>query len=190
MTDFWRRWHITLGAWFREYVYIPLGGNRQGKAKTYRNLLAVWLLTGLWHGAGWNYLLWGLSLFCIIAAEKAGLGKVLERRRVLGHLYMLLLIPLTWLIFAMPDLSSFGLYLGRLFGFGGEQIFAGDFAKYWGIYGKFLIPALILSTPLPAHLFDLVKERWYIWPPLLALFAACVYCTYRGMNDPFFYFRF
>ena len=86
MTEFWRRWHITLGAWFRDYVYIPLGGNRKGIGRTYLNLFIVWTLTGFWHGASWNFILWGMFLFAVIAVEKSGLLKILETHRVIGHI--------------------------------------------------------------------------------------------------------
>ena len=91
MTDFWRKWHMTLGSWFKEYVYIPLGGNRKGIARTYLNLFIVWMLTGIWHGADWNFVLWGLLLFILIAVEKAGLGDFMEKHRVIGHIYMIVL---------------------------------------------------------------------------------------------------
>lgn len=105
MTEFWRRWHMTLGSWFRDYVYIPLGGNRKAVPRVYLNLFIVWLLTGIWHGAGWNFILWGVFLFAVIAVEKAGLKKKLDARPVLGHLYMLFLIPLSWMIFAITDIG-------------------------------------------------------------------------------------
>ena len=133
MTDFWRRWHMTLGGWFREYVYIPLGGNRGGFAKTVRNMFVVWLLTGLWHGASWNFVLWGLLLFVLLFVEKAGLGKVLERHKALGHIYMILWIPLSWLVFVITDLSQLGIYLQKLFPFFGSTgtvLFQGDYLKY------------------------------------------------------------
>ena len=103
MTDFWRRWHMTLGSWFRDYVYIPLGGSRCSKGKMIRNLLVVWLFTGLWHGAGWNFLLWGFLLFVLVAVEKLCLLKVFRRVPILGHVYMILAIPLSWLVFAISD---------------------------------------------------------------------------------------
>ncbi len=115
MTEFWRRWHMTLGGWFREYVYIPLGGNR---SHTCRNLFLVWMLTGLWHGAGWNFVLWGFSVFVLILVEKkCGFLKILDRIPLLGHLYMFLVIPLSWLVFAVPDMGQIGIYLCRLFPF-------------------------------------------------------------------------
>lgn len=124
MTDFWRRWHMTLGSWFRDYVYIPLGGSRCSKGKMIRNLLVVWLLTGLWHGAGWNFLLWGFLLFVLVTVEKLCLLKVFRRVPILGHVYMILAIPLSWLIFAISDPGQIWIYVQRLFPLGsGGKIF-------------------------------------------------------------------
>lgn len=190
MTDFWRRWHITLGTWFKEYVYIPLGGNRNGKFKTYRNLLIVWFLTGFWHGADWNFILWGLLLFAIISIEKMGLGRILEKNPFIGHLYMLLLIPLSWLVFAVSDLSALTAYFGRLIGIGGTNIYAGDFIKYGKTYGILLIIALVFSTAVPQKIYRKIKDTVLIIPILAAIVAGTIYCLYMGLNDPFLYFRF
>ena len=134
MTDFWRRWHMTLGSWFKDYVYIPLGGSRCSKGKMIRNLLVVWLFTGLWHGAGWNFLLWGFLLFVLVTVEKLCLLKVFRRVPILGHVYMILAIPLSWLIFAISDPGQIWIYVQRLFPFlaaaGRFSWFAGDYLKY------------------------------------------------------------
>lgn len=190
MTDFWRRWHITLGTWFREYVYIPLGGNRKGRFRTYCNLLAVWFLTGFWHGADWNFILWGLFLFAVIAIEKSGLYSVLNKYKLLGHIYMLLLIPFSWLIFAVSDLSQIGIYLQRLVGCGGEYIYAGDFLKYGKTYGILLIIGIFFCTDIPHKFYCQLKNRLILLPVLLAILAGSLYCLYMGLNDPFLYFRF
>ncbi len=193
MTDFWRRWHITLGSWFREYVYIPLGGNRLGTAKTIRNLLIVWLLTGFWHGASWNFVLWGAVLFLILVLEKFCFGNFMEQHKCLGHLYMLLLIPLTWLIFAVTDLSSLVVYVQRLFPFLSEHaaaVFPEDYLKYFGIYGKFLLAGLLFSTRIPSLIYGKLKNSLFMSILLLIVFYAAVYCMYQGMDDPFLYFRF
>lgn len=190
MTDFWRRWHITLGTWFREYVYIPLGGNRKGKFKTYRNLLIVWLLTGFWHGADWNFILWGLLLFVIISIEKMGLGRILEKYKFLGHLYMILLIPLSWLVFAVSDLSSMATYFCRLIGIGGTNIYASDFIKYGKTYGILLLAGILFSTTIPQKIYGKIKNSVLIIPILAAIVAGTIYCLYMGLNDPFLYFRF
>ena len=192
MTEFWRRWHITLGSWFREYVYIPLGGNRGGSAKTIRNLLAVWLLTGFWHGASWNFILWGLLLFFLLVIERAGLKAFFEKHRPLGHLYMILLIPLSWMLFAITDFSQLGIFFTRLFPFDGSfaGAFAGDVLKYGQIYGLWLGVGLLFCTPLPKKLWDKLNKTPLSIPILLVIFWAAVYCLYKGMNDPFLYFRF
>lgn len=193
MTDFWRRWHMTLGGWFREYVYIPLGGNRSGFAKTVRNMFVVWLLTGLWHGASWNFVLWGLLLFVLLFVEKAGLGKVLERHKALGHIYMILWIPLSWLVFVITDLSQLGIYLQKLFPFFGSTgtvLFQGDYLKYGKTYGIYLVLGILFATGVQEKLLKKNKNRLWVILLLLALFWASVYCMYLGMDDPFLYFRF
>lgn len=193
MTDFWRHWHMTLGGWFREYVYIPLGGNRGGFAKTVRNMFVVWLLTGLWHGASWNFVLWGLLLFVLLFVEKAGLGKVLERHKALGHIYMILWIPLSWLVFVITDLSQLGIYLQKLFPFFGSTgtvLFQGDYLKYGKTYGIYLVLGILFATGVQEKLLKKNKNRLWVILLLLALFWASVYCMYLGMDDPFLYFRF
>lgn len=193
MTDFWRRWHMTLGGWFREYVYIPLGGNRGGFAKTVRNMFVVWLLTGLWHGTSWNFVLWGLLLFVLLFVEKAGLGKVLERHKALGHIYMILWIPLSWLVFVITDLSQLGIYLQKLFPFFGSTgtvLFQGDYLKYGKTYGIYLVLGILFATGVQEKLLKKNKNRLWVILLLLALFWASVYCMYLGMDDPFLYFRF
>lgn len=193
MTDFWRRWHMTLGGWFREYVYIPLGGNRGGFAKTVRNMFVVWLLTGLWHGASWNFVLWGLLFFVLLFVEKAGLGKVLERHKALGHIYMILWIPLSWLVFVITDLSQLGIYLQKLFPFFGSTgtvLFQGDYLKYGKTYGIYLVLGILFATGVQEKLLKKNKNRLWVILLLLALFWASVYCMYLGMDDPFLYFRF
>lgn len=117
MTEFWRRWHMTLGGWFRDYIYIPLGGSRCGKAATIRNMLVVWLQTGFWHGASWNFILWGSVIFLLMFIEKMGLKHLLDGCPLIGHLYMMMVIPLTWLSFAVTDLVQMKIYFLRLFPF-------------------------------------------------------------------------
>lgn len=190
MTEFWRRWHMTLGSWFREYVYIPLGGNRKYQI---RNLFLVWMLTGLWHGAGWNFLLWGLFLFLLIVLEKKGLKRLLEGIPLLGHVYMCLTIPISWLLFAVTDLGQIRLYLCRLFPFlgqTGEAVFRGDFIKYGKAYVWALAAALLFCSGIPRKLYGTGKYRGLSACLLLLLFWACVYCMYLGMDDPFLYYQF
>lgn len=190
--DFWRRWHITLGAWFRTYVYIPLGGNRKGKLRMYRNLLIVWLLTALWHGITWNFLLWGLAQFFLIAMERLWLGRLLDKSRVLSHLYMLGVIPLSWLLFAMKEPGAFLTYLGRLFPIGakGVAVLAGDYLLYGKQYGLLLLACFVFAMPWPGKLWERIRTKPLGTGIVLVLFWAAVYCMAVSTNDPFLYFSF
>lgn len=193
MTEFWKRWHITLGSWFREYVYIPLGGNRNGGMATLRNLLVVWLLTGIWHGAGYNFVLWGMGLFTVIALEKFLIGGFLNRNPIIGHVYMMLLIPLSWAVFQITDISQLQVFFTRLFPFFGQgvwSVFKYDFLKYLNLYWPFLIAGLLLSTKWPYRIIGKIRNRAVIGIFLGVIFVACTYCMYRGLDDPFLYFRF
>ncbi len=193
MTEFWRRWHITLGTWFREYVYIPLGGNRNGNIATIRNLLVVWLLTGIWHGAGYNFIMWGMVLFIIIIIEKFFIGGFLQKVPVIGHVYMILLIPLTWAIFAINDFEQLKIFYTRLFPFFGQgvwSVFRYDYLKYLKMYYPFFAAGILFSTPLLFRMLKKIKNQTVIWLLLIVIFIACVYCMYSGLDDPFLYFRF
>mgnify|MGYP005849635643 CR=1 FL=1 len=194
ISEFWRRWHMTLGSWFRDYVYIPLGGSRKGKLMTFRNMLAVWALTGFWHGASWNFILWGLLMFALISVEKLGLIRILERVPALGHLYMAFAISVSWVLFAVTDLSQMAVYFTRLFPFlpqsEGMAYFAGDYLKYGRLYGLSLAAGLVFATGLPMKLYRRFKNSPAAAVVLLAVFWGCVYCMKMGMDDPFLYFRF
>lgn len=190
MTDFWRRWHITLGSWFREYVYIPLGGNRRGRVRTYFNMFVVWLLTGFWHGADWNFIFWGLFLFMVLCLEKTGYGKWMEKHRIFGHLYMIILIPVSWLLFAIDSIPLFITYIKRLCGFEGENVFSGDIIKYIKLYGMLLVIGLLFCTPLPGNIYKKISGKWFSWIIIAAIFGGAVYYLYLGLNNPFLYFRF
>lgn len=193
MTEFWRRWHMTLGSWFREYVYIPLGGNRVSTGRWIFNLFAVWALTGLWHGAAWNFVLWGVLLFVIMLVEKLFIGDFMNSHHLAGHIYMIFLIPLTWCIFAITDFSQLGVYFTRLFpifGNGPVNVFEGDFLKNLLDFKYVLVAGLLFSTRLPEKFFTAIKTHYIEIPIYLAIFWGSVYCLYIGMNDPFLYFRF
>jgi len=194
MTEFWRRWHMTLGTWFKEYVYFPLGGNRRGKARTYFNMFVVWTLTGFWHGADWNFILWGMLLFMLLAMEKTFYGKFLTRHKGWGHLYMLFWIPMSWLLFAVSDLKQLGVYFSKLYGFGEAALFKEDYIQYFETYGKWLFIGLIFTTALPENIFKKLKRSshpyLFTFPILAIILGLSCYCIYRGMNDPFMYFRF
>ena len=190
VSEFWRRWHITLGKWFKTYVYIPLGGSRCGLARTVLSTLAVWLLTGVWHGAGWNYVLWGLVMFALIMLERLVYGSALERLPVLGHIYLPLAVSLSWVFFftAAPG-EAFG-YFARLFGAGGA---AGDSGDWLGVLRRcwpYLALGLAGSTPLPGRLWKKLSGRAAAWVLLFALFWVCVYFMATAASDPFLYFSF
>lgn len=194
MTEFWRRWHMTLGGWFRDYIYIPLGGSRCGKGATIRNMLVVWLLTGFWHGASWNFILWGSVIFLLMFIEKMGLKHLLDGCPLIGHLYMMMVIPLTWLSFAVTDRVQMKIYFLRLFPFLAPEkqslYFAGDFLKYGRIYALSLTLSLIFMTQLPRKLYKQWKRSFLTAVILLAVFWLCVYLMKMGADDPFLYFRF
>lgn len=192
MTEFWRRWHITLGSWFKEYVYIPLGGNRGSQLKVFRNLFIVWLLTGIWHGAGWNFVLWGLILFVLIVIEKAGLKQWLDKYKVLGHLYMAAVIPLSWAVFANSDWQKMTLFIKRLFGVGSEtgHIFAADYIKYGKEYAIFFLLCFLFITRLPQKIWAKIQSTYAGAILLIGIFLGVVYCLYIGLDNPFLYYQF
>ena len=192
ISEFWRRWHITLGRWFREYVYFPLGGSRKGRIRTVFNLLIVWAFTGLWHGADWNFLLWGMLFFVILTVEKNTYGRRLEGTKVLGHIYTLILIPVTWVVFAITDMGQLTAYLGNMFGVHRTGVLVGiqQFIRYIKEYWMLLIACIVFITPLPAKLFHKYRDRWFTVAALLLIFWFSVHEIMVGSNNPFLYFRF
>ncbi len=193
ISEFWRRWHMTLGRWFRDYLYIPLGGNRGSNFRTFRNLLIVWAVTGLWHGANLNFLLWGLSLFVFIYLEKLFLARYLNQYPFIGHLYVLFFIPLTWVLFSVTDFDQMLLFFTKLFPFlsgAGNVPFPNDYLKYLGQYYIFLILAILFCTRIPYRIYSKIKNHFSGYIVLFIAFWYCVYSLYQGLNDPFLYFRF
>ncbi len=192
ITDFWRRWHISLSSWFRDYVYIPLGGNRRGLPRQILNLFAVWALTGLWHGASWNFVLWGLYWCVLLILEKFLLGKALEKLPgVLRHAYALILIMLGWVIFNCTELPQLGGYLADLFRFRGG--FDHTLLVLRQNVPEFLFGAA-LCTPLPLRLFrrgadkpwaELLRCLW-----LLIVLVLSVLALTGSSFNAFIYFRF
>ena len=194
ITEFWRRWHISLSSWFREYVYIPLGGNRKGKVKQYRNLAIVWFLTGFWHGASWNFIIWGVYFLILLVIEKAFLLKWLERApKVVSHIYSLFFIAIGWLIFYYTDTSAGMNCFTAMFG-------AGSFSNPVVTYNVLrLLPTIavfcIAATPLP-------KKLWYRFMDgnevcrvitTLLLIAGLLLCTSYMVSSsysPFLYWNF
>ncbi len=192
ISEYYRRWHMSLGRWFKDYLYIPLGGSRKGTARTVLNLLAVWLVTGIWHGVTPNFILWGLALGFFIVMEKLWLGKFLEAHKLLSRLYVWFLIPLTWVVFAITNLEGLGIYFTRLFPFRGGGIAVN--AMDWIIYGKkylaFFLAAFAVSCPAADYLW---KKYWNTLAAkivLFALFWVCVYRLVTGLHNPFLYLGF
>lgn len=193
VTEFWRRWHITLSRWFREYVYIPLGGNRKGKARTFFNLFVVWSLTALWHGAGYNFLIWGGMLLLLLLTEKLFLLKWLEKSKVLCHMYLLFVVPLTWVAFEVTDVRELGIYYMRMFPFFGQTggtINPGDFVKYIGDYWSLFALGVIFATPIPTVFYRVFHKKWVGNIAVSVILALDMYYMAVSANNPFLYFNF
>lgn len=208
ITDFWRRWHITLGQWFREYVYIPLGGNRKGLPRQMMNLLVVWLLTGIWHGASWNFALWGLYFFAILLVEKLFLLQEMEHWwGFFQHLYGKFFIVLGWVIFAVEDFGELRSYLKAMFGMG-ESLWNQTAAYQWRCYGFFLLVLAFASTRFYQKIFRRFRRHLLRTETEFAVkkgsqvefFCYCFYTIVillvsmsmliSGSYNPFLYFRF
>lgn len=192
--EFWRRWHITLSQWFRDYVYIPLGGSRCGKVRTFVNLFIVWALTGLWHGAAWNYVLWGLYYFVLLAAERLiGEARLTRVPRVLRHVLTMILVMLGWVLFAIEDFGALAAYLHAMFSLSGGLM--GTQTAVWVLsYLPLFAVAVLAALPLAARLVQrkeetrLVRCGAPVWC-LLLLAASCAALVAQSYN-PFLYFRF
>ena len=189
MSEFFRKWHMSLGNWFKTYVYIPLGGNKNGLIRTIVNLFVVWIMTAIWHGAHLNFLLWGLLVFLVIVLEKLFLKKLLDKFKILGHIYMIVLIPIMWTIFALSDMEQLKTMLGRLFGIG-EAINALDYIEYLYTYGILFIIGIICATKLPEKLFLKKKSNIVSIVVLIAVFWVSIYYMYISADNAFLYFSF
>ena len=198
ITEFWRRWHISLGSWFRDYVYIPLGGNRRGIGRQLFNILVVWMLTGLWHGAAWNFVLWGVFYALLLTAEKLGLKKALDNHGALGHVYVLLAVLLGFVLFNADSLGQAAQDIAGMFAFGKLPLFSAEAVYYLRSYGVVLILAVIGATPLPKRVIAALSENrkltrsWNVLEPLLLTGLLLVVTAYLvdGSFNPFLYFRF
>lgn len=192
VSDFWRRWHMTLTGWFRDYLYIPLGGNRNGAWKTLRNIFIVWFCTGFWHGASWNFILWGLYFFTWLMIEKYLLKDVLKKTpAVIKHIYTLIVVFVGWGIFAIEDLKLCGQYL--LSCFGGSGFFTAVDGYRLKSYAVTFVILILASTTLGKKTWQRIPEKAQkiLTPVLMAL--AMVICTgylVDGSYNPFLYFRF
>lgn len=194
ITEFWRRWHISLGTWFREYVYIPLGGNRKGLYRQIINIAVVWFLTGLWHGASWNFILWGLYFGVLLMIEKLFMLKVLKKApAIISHIYSIIIIIFGWVLFYFENLNEMGIFLARMFGSDGFMM-SGDISVKIISYIPLLIVSAITSTPLISKLYHKIKSK-----PILYVIdnAGCVLalllCTAALVSsdyNPFLYYKF
>ena len=193
VTEFWRRWHISLGTWFRDYVYIPLGGNRKGLWRQIFNLLVVWALTGFWHGANWTFLCWGLYYAVFLIIEKLFLLKGLQRVPVLATVYTLLVAVCGWVLFDLPSLSAAGSYYGAMFGFAAGGLAAAADLFYLREYALVFAVCILACTPLGKTLYEKlsVKAKTWLTPVMIAsvLVLSTAYLVDATYN-PFLYFRF
>lgn len=187
ITEFWRRWHITLGQWFKQYVYIPLGGNRLGRARTYFNLFIVWFLTGLWHGASYNFILWGLYFFILICIEKNGLLNLLNKHKLISHIYTIFFILVGWVLFAVIDLNQIINFFKKMFIFnaGNEWIY------YLRNYIITYTIAIIFSTSFLKKIYNkFVKSNIVDTIILITIFLLSIAYLVDSSYNPFLYFRF
>ena len=194
ITEFWRRWHISLSTWFREYLYIPLGGNRCSKGRWVFNLLMVWAATGIWHGASWNYLLWGLYFFVLLMVEKFFLLERLKKAPdIVAHLYTLFFVLVSWAIFAIEDFGHLTAYLKVMFGLGGVSVVNSAFGYYLTSYLPILLVAAVASTPLGVTVYRKLSPTGQKVACTLLVTAGLVVCTaylVASTYNPFLYFRF
>lgn len=198
ITEFWRRWHMSLGSWFRDYLYIPLGGNRVSRFRWMVNLFIVWMATGFWHGAEWNFVIWGIYFAILLMLEKLFLSSFLNRHKVFSHFYVLFLIVINFVIFDAAGMEDVIKHLSGMFGLTGAPIFSAASIYYLRSFGCLLLFAVLGSTPLPKYLVCKVRgtkrgEKFLsAMEPvfLMVLFIACTAFLIDGSFNPFLYFRF
>lgn len=201
ITEFWRRWHMSLGTWFRDYVYIPLGGNRKGVKRQIFNILVVWFLTGFWHGAEWNFIVWGVYFALLLVIEKLWLYKKLEKSRIFSHIYTLIFIGISFVIFNAADLKEISVSLMNLFYLGESRaygVFGTECLYYLKSYIWILIIAIFGATNLPKKLYGILQKNLYVSrilvvvEPVVILFFVLLCTAYLidGSFNPFLYFRF
>lgn len=187
ITEFWSRWHMTLSSWFKEYVYIPLGGNRVGKARHIFNIFVVWFLTGFWHGADYNFILWGMYFFVVLILEKYFFLKILEKApKFISRIYTLIIIMFSWVLFTSTDLKDIGAFFTSL---GSKPFFSGEITSFLLQYGILFIIGILFSTPKPKEMFEKQKEAVQI-VMLTIVFILSIAALVAGNYNPFLYFRF
>lgn len=193
ITEFWRRWHMSLGTWFRDYVYIPLGGNRCSKARQIFNITVVWAATGIWHGANWTFLIWGLYYAFWLLLEKTFLLKYLEKSKVWGHVYTLLIVVLVWPLFQLNDIGLAGQYTSAMLGFGANGFVRSEDVYYLLTYGVTIIIACFACTPVGARLWHKLPKGFIrVAAPVIILLALIISTAYLvdASYNPFLYFNF
>ena len=186
ISEFWKRWHITLTSWFREYIYIPLGGSRKGVLRTILNMLIVWLITGLWHGAAWNFVVWGLYYFVIILIERLFLGRLIKNSVFFSRIYTLVIVMVGWVLFASPSLEEALTFITTMFTLNPGT----DFIEYVNDYWYFMALAVVFSSPFPAAWYRKHRNGLLAWVFLLAVFFISVGLLVDSVYNPFLYFRF
>lgn len=198
ITEFWRRWHMSLGSWFRDYVYIPLGGNRVPKWRWFVNIFVVWMLTGFWHGAAWNFIIWGLFFAVLLVIEKLWLLKHLEKAKGWNHVYVVFLVLISFVIFNATDMTEAFSYIGGMFGAGGVPFVSPEFLYYIKSYGITLVLAIIGATPLVKTVVNKLackvqtQKLVNLLEPVVLVILLLVMTAYLvdGSFNPFLYFRF
>lgn len=197
-TEFWRRWHMSLGTWFRDYVYIPMGGNKVPFLRHIFNILVVWMLTGFWHGAAWNFIIWGLYFAVVLVVEKNFLLKYLKKSNVLSRIYMLLIVIISFMIFNAPNMSQAFSDIKGLFGFGSLPFISSEALYYYKSYAPTLIVSVVAATPVVTHLLSKYRKNQCFEKVINvaeiivipALFVICTAYLVDGSFNPFLYFRF
>lgn len=198
ITDFWRRWHITLGSWFRDYVYIPLGGNRVKKSRWFFNIAVVWFLTGLWHGASWNFVLWGMFFAVLLVLEKQGLSVFMRKHSIFSHIYVILCVTVSFVIFNAASICDALESLKIMFTGGDLPLVSKEFLYYLKSYGLTLMLATIGATPFSKNIVEKLQTNaaWKrilnLLEPiiLIALMLAVNAYLIQDSYNPFLYFRF
>lgn len=187
ITEFWSRWHMTLSSWFKEYVYIPLGGNRVGRARHIFNIFVVWFLTGFWHGADYNFILWGMYFFVVLILEKYFFLKILEKApKFVSRIYTLIIIMFSWVLFTSTNLKDIGAFFTSL---GSKPFFSGEVTSFLLQYGILFVIGILFSTPKPKEMFEKQKEAVQI-VVLTIVFILSIAALVAGNYNPFLYFRF
>ncbi len=190
--DFYRRWHMSLGTWFRDYIYIPLGGNRKGTFRGIINLLIVWVLTGIWHGITPNYIIWGLFLYVLILSEKYIISRSKTLFNIVSRLNVFVLIPVSWVVFAISDMERLTVYMTRLFPFFGISgyVNTSDYIKYSTLYWPYIVPGLLLLIPCVFDFCEKKRRHPLAVVVLFVLFWLCVFSTANTAGNPLMYLRF